>query len=269
MKKTVIITGATSGIGKDLVKIFSKEYRVFAGYRNKDLIEPFDNVEYFYIDMLDKNSIFEAAEFIKSKVQRVDLLINVAGCVIAGAFEQLKPDDIRKQFEVNTFSHIEFSQKLLPVMSFGRIINISSMASFGLFPFISPYCASKRALDIFFNAFAIENHHNIDVVSMKLGVVATPLWQKSVELNEKTLSNCEGYETEMNFMKQNALKNSNRGLKSENVAKFIYKVAKMSNPSCTYTLGADARMAEILSHLPQNLLNKIVKFGLKFRSKRI
>ena len=63
MKKTVVITGATSGIGKELVKIFASDCKVFASYRNENLIENIENVEYFYMDMIDRNSISEAAEF--------------------------------------------------------------------------------------------------------------------------------------------------------------------------------------------------------------
>lgn len=125
----------------------------------------------------NRTTIVDAANFIKSKTDKVDILINVAGNVVAGPVETLDTDRLRDQFEVNTFSHIEFMQALLPILDNGRIINISSMSSFGHFPFISPYCASKRALDIFFNAFAIENNRNIKVVSIKPGVIATPIWE--------------------------------------------------------------------------------------------
>ena len=168
--KNIVITGSTSGIGKELVKLFSQDCHVFAGYRNQNLIEQYENVEYFYIDMKDRQSISDASDYIKSKCDKVDLLINVAGCVVAGPVELLDTDKLREQFDVNVFSHIEFTQKLLSVLENGRIVNISSMASYGQFPFISPYCASKRALDIFFNTFEIENHKNIKVISIKLFV---------------------------------------------------------------------------------------------------
>lgn len=128
-------------------------------------------------------------------------MINVAGNVVAGPVETLDTDRLRDQFEVNTFSHIEFMQALLPILDNGRIINISSMSSFGHFPFISPYCASKRALDIFFNAFAIENNRNIKVVSIKPGVIATPIWEKSVKSNLDGIQNISGYEKELEFIK--------------------------------------------------------------------
>ena len=244
MKKTVIITGATSGIGKELVKLFASSNNVFAAYRNEKTIEDVDNVEYFYMDMTDRKSIIAATEFIKSKTQKIDIVINVAGCVVAGPVEYISGEDLREQFEVNTFSHLAFTQNLLSIMENSLVINISSMSSFGHFPFVSPYGASKRALDILFNAFAIENHKNIRVVSIKPGVIATPLWKKSVDKNEQTLSCCSGYEKEMDFIKANALKNSGSGLKVDKVAKFIYRIANKPNPKASYTIGTDAKIAE-------------------------
>ena len=267
MTKTVIITGATSGIGKELVKIFANEYKVFASYRNEKLIESISNVEYFYMDMTDRISIVDAVEFLKSKINKIDILINVAGCVVAGPMELIDGDSLREQFEVNTFSHFDFTQGLIPLLENSKVINISSMSSFGHFPFIGPYGASKRALDILFNAFALENHKNIQIISIKPGVISTPLWQKSVDKNEKTLTNCSGYEKEMEFMKANALKNTDRGLAVEKVTKFIYKVAQKKNPKSSYTVGKDAKFAQILSLLPQDLVNKLVKFGMRARIK--
>lgn len=270
MTKTVVITGSTSGIGKELVNIFSSDcgFKIFAGYRNQNLISPLENVEYFYIDMKNRTTIVDAANFIKSKTDNVDILINVAGNVVAGPVETLDTDRLRDQFEVNTFSHIEFMQALLPILDNGRIINISSMSSFGHFPFISPYCASKRALDIFFNAFAIENHRNIKVVSIKPGVIATPIWEKSVKSNLDGIENISGYEKELEFIKNNALKNSTKGLDVHKAAEFIKTVSLLKNPKASYTLGKDAKMAQILSLLPQDLINKLVKFGLEKRMKK-
>ena len=267
MDKTVVITGATSGIGKELVKLFANDFKVFASYRNDKFVENIDNVEFFYMDMTDRNSIISASDLIKSKTNKVDILINVAGCVVAGPMELIDGDSLREQFEVNTFSHFEFTQNLIPVLENSKVINVSSMSSFGHFPFIGPYGASKRALDILFNAFAIENHKNIQVISIKPGVISTPLWQKSVEKNEKTLTDCVGYEKEMQFMKSNALKNTDRGLAVDKVAKFIYNVARKRCPKPSYIVGKDAKFAQILSYLPQDLVNKLVKLGMKARIK--
>lgn len=263
--KNIVITGATSGLGKELVKLFAKTNRVFASFRNKNLIEEIDNVEYFYMDMTDKDSICSAAKYINDKVKNIDLLINAAGCVIAGPIEVINTDKIREQFEINTFSHLEFTQKLLPLLDNSKIINISSMASFGHFPFVSPYCASKRTLDILFNALAIENHKNIKVVSIKPGVIVTPLWQKSINKNSDVINECQDYQKEMEFMKRNALKNETKGLNVENVAQQIFKIANKKNPKTSYTIGSDAKVAQILSIFPQDFINALVKFALNYR----
>lgn len=269
--KIVVITGATSGIGKALLDLYCKEkdLTVFIGYRdeaklNKDLP---NFVVPFYIDMFNRDSIVKAAEFIKSKTDRIDVLINVAGAVVAGPVENIDTQRLREQFEVNTFSHIEFTQNLISLLHKSKIINISSMASFGNFPFISPYCASKRALDIFFNAFALENHYDIKVVSVKPGVIATPLWDKSVKSNIKYLETYTNYAKELEFVKDNAVKNGNRGLKVEDVAKFIKKIEEKKNPKSSYTIGMDAKFAEFMSVLPPDCVNRLIKFGMKLKFK--
>ena len=91
MKKTYVITGATSGIGKRLVEILSENNTVFAGYRSKDkgdeIAKMSSNVIPFYVDYAKPETIAPAIEFIKSKTEKIDSLINIAGCVVAGPVE--------------------------------------------------------------------------------------------------------------------------------------------------------------------------------------
>lgn len=262
-KKTYVITGATSGIGNTLVKEFCKNNTVFAGYRNEKYVDELENLgaSPFYIDMEKKDSIAKAAAFIKSQTETIDTIINVAGCVVAGVMEKLDVNEIRKQFEINTFSHLDFTQRLLPLLVNGKIINISSMASYGIFPFVGPYCASKRALDILFNSMAIES--NIKVISVKPGVIATPLWGKSVQLNKKSIENCKNHEKEMQYMVANAEKNEKNGLDVHKVTDLIVKIDSLDNPKSSYTVGNDAKFAQFVSKLPQDWINKLVKCGIK------
>lgn len=267
--KIYVITGATSGIGNAILKALAKENKVFAGYRNpekvSELKEISENVIPFYIDMENSDSIEQAVDFIKSNTDRIDALINVAGCVVAGAIEEINISDVKRQFQVNTFSHLEFSKGLFSILDNGKIINISSMASFGIFPFISPYCASKRALDILFNSMFLETKRNVKIISIKPGVIATPLWEKSVEENSKNIENCTIHEKEMRFLKKNALRNATKGLPVEAVVKTVLKADSSNNPKSSYLVGSDAFIASLVSYIPQGILNKLIKFFLNIR----
>lgn len=270
--KTYVITGATSGIGNSLVKEFCKENIVFAGGRSPEKLEEItkisQNIIPFYIDMTKPETIISAAGFIKSRTDKIDTLINGAGCVVAGPVENLDLNELRRQFQVNTFSHVEFTQNLIPLFDDTKVINISSMASFGIFPFISPYCASKRALDIIFNALAIETRKNIQIISVKPGVIATPLWEKSVKENANCINSSTSYEKEMNFLAQNAIKNQTRGLNVKKVVDLIAKIDAAKSPKPSYTIGYDAKLGEIFSKLPQGIVNKLIRAGLRYRVKK-
>lgn len=270
--KTYIITGATSGIGDALIRHLAQDNIVFAGYRDKSKLEKLTeistNIYPFYIDYAKPETIKLAADYLKSKCTKVDTLVNIAGCVIAGPLEKIEMSEIRRQFDVNVFGHIEFTQNLMEILENSKIINVSSMASFGVFPFISPYCASKRCLDMFFNSLLIENKKNLQIVSIKPGVISTPLWGKSVKENSKYMNNCSGYEKEMEFMISNAKRNELKGLSVNKVVDVILKVDAMKRPKLSYTVGKDAFAAKILSKLPQSIINKLVKFGLNARLKK-
>lgn len=263
--KTYVITGATSGIGRALLDEFSKNDIVFAGYRNpkyEEELSSMKNVIPFFIDMEKPYTITGAADFIKQKTDRIDVLINAAGCVIAGSVEHLEISRLRRQFEVNTFSHLEFTQNLLPLLNGGRVINISSMASFGIFPFVAPYCASKRALDILFNSLDVEMRTDIKFISIKPGVIATPLWDKSIDLNRESIEKDKEYNKEMTYMEANARNNALNGLPVSKVVKLIKNVCETKNPKVSYIIGRDAYAAELISKLPFSLQNKLMKFGL-------
>ena len=267
--KTYVITGSASGIGRALLTRIAENNIVFAGYRNKEhektLKEVSSNIYPFYIDYTKPETIKYSADYILSKCTKIDTLINIAGCVVAGPIENIEMDEIRRQFDVNVFGHLEFSKRLLENLNDGKIINISSMASFGIFPFISPYCASKRCLDMFFNSLLIENKRNIQIVSIKPGVIATPLWGKSIAENSKYFDNCKDYVEEMRYLISNAQKNETKGLSVEKVVNVILKADRAKRPKLSYTVGPDAFMAEYLSKLPQGLVNNLIKFSLKQR----
>ena len=269
--KTYVITGAASGIGRALLEKLAKNNVVFASYRNEMHYESLKNISNnvypFYVDYSKPNTIEDAANYIKSKCEKIDTLINIAGCVVAGPIEKIDVNELRRQFEVNVFGHLDLAQRLAGYLCSGKIINVSSMASYGFFPFISPYCASKRSLDILFNAFLIENKKNIKVVSIKPGVIATPLWKKSIKENSKYFEQFNEYSKEMEYVIKNAENNEKNGLSVDKVVNVILKADNAENPKLSYTVGKDAFCARLMSKLPQEFLNKLIRFGIKMRTK--
>ena len=92
--KTYVITGSTSGIGNALLKRIAEDNIVFAGYRNLNYKERLErissNIKPFYVDYAKPQSIKPAYEYIKSNTEKIDSLINIAGCVVAGPIENIE-----------------------------------------------------------------------------------------------------------------------------------------------------------------------------------
>ncbi len=270
--KVIFITGASSGIGREVaIKLAKDGNKVFAGVRrkiDKNEIESLnENITGVYIDVTNQSSIDKAFWFIIKHTDKIDVLINNAGIVVAGPIEFLSVKRLKEQFDVNTFGAVAVAQKFLPFLKNGLIINVSSMASTGIFPFISAYCASKRALDILFNSLLIENKDNIKVVSVKPAAICTPIWKKSVdktkelfsELNEKDLIK---YKKEMLYLEKNALENNMKGIDSSFVVNTVVKIINSKNPKLSYNVGFLSYLADFVSRLPLVFVNYLVKFKL-------
>lgn len=279
MDKFVLITGASSGLGKAAaLKLAQEGFKIFAAVRkqeDKDALENLhENIRAVFLDVTNEESIQRAFEKIKETTDSLYALVNNAGIALAGPVEFMPSEVLKKQFNVNVFGAIRVAQEALPMMrnlSDARIVNISSMASYGIFPFVSPYCASKRALDMFFNSLLLEcKMPNLKVISIKPGVVATPIWNKSIDATIKSFEQqyekvMEKYGREITYVSENARKNDNKGLKAEDIADLVYKVLSVKNPKLSYNIGKDSFFARLMSYLPQNLSNFLIKKGLDYR----
>lgn len=276
MKKSVLITGASSGIGKEIaLKLASEGYLVFAGVRKKSdkfsLEKQNKNIIGVYLDVTSDSSIDKAFWFVLKKTNSLYSIINNAGVAVGGPIEFIPIKKLKEQFDVNTFGAVAVTQKFLPMMHEGKIINTSSMASTGIFPFVAPYCASKRALDILFNSMELEfKNPSIKVVSIKPGTIKTPIWDKSTKSNQEFIrelpSGClEKYKKELNLIERNAYKSNEKGQKPEDVANLVSKILKMKNPKSSYTVGLDAFWVVLFAKLPLNIVNFFVKHVLKKR----
>lgn len=278
MEKYVLITGASSGLGKETAQKLAQEgYKVFAGVRkqeDKESLEDLNpNITAVFLDVTNDDSVNNAFETISAATNSLYALVNNAGIALAGPVEYIPVDILKQQFDVNVFGAIRVAQKFLPLMKNheAKIVNISSMASYGIFPFISPYCVSKRSLDMFFNSLLLEcKMPDLKVVSIKPGTVRTPIWDKSLAVCEKNMEFlCEEgrkkYEKEFDFLIKNARKNNDEGLLPKDISNLVSKILKRKKPKLSYNVGKDSFAARMLSLLPQRVVNALVKYSLEKR----
>ena len=258
-KKVLLITGASSGIGKAAAIYFSENgYKVY-GVARKDFNIP--NVTAVLGDVTKNEDMKRVCEFVISQEGKLDLLINNAGFGISGASEFSSIDDIRKIFEVNFIGAVSLTQIVLPYMrkqGFGRIINTSSVASVIPIPYQSFYSATKAALDTWAKALRIEvAPFNIKVSNVLPGDTKTEFTTR----REKSKNDVDGvYSKKESRSIAKMEKDEQNGMPPIAVAKVMYKIAKKKNPPATKTVGFGYKAITFLTKvLPTRFMLWVVK----------
>src|SRR5690349_7917876 len=152
-KKVALVTGASSGIGKETAKRLIKEgLVVYAAARRIELMHDLEaaGATIIKMDITEEEDIVSAVAAISLKHGGVDVLVNNAGYAIFGAVEEITLQDARRQFEVNLFGLASLTQKVLPHMRAGRsgtIVNVSSFVGKIYTPMGAWYNATKHALE--------------------------------------------------------------------------------------------------------------------------
>ena len=161
--KTIVITGASSGIGKSTAKLFADNgWNVAATMRKpeeeKDL-KDIENIKLYKLDVTDSESINNAYTQIVEDFETVDVVLNNAGYGLIGVFEAASPEQIQRQFDTNVFGLMSVTRAFLPHFrerKEGLFINVSSVGGFMTFPLTSLYHASKWAVEGFSESLAFE-----------------------------------------------------------------------------------------------------------------
>lgn len=186
MLKNVIITGTSSGIGYELVKIFSeKNYGVLALSRDNSLLrsQNLSGVTSIDFDLTDYENYAELDEYLKS-FKKIDVLINNAGFLVNKDFEKTTIEDFKKIYSVNVFSVAMLIKYTIQYMSINSsIVNISSIGGIQgsvKFPGLSAYSSSKGALNILTEMLSEEyKDKNIHFNTLALGSVQTKMLEKA------------------------------------------------------------------------------------------
>jgi short-subunit dehydrogenase len=181
--KSVIVTGASSGIGRvSAIMLANAGYRVFGLARNYAKLQelsrqlPSENYVPIEFDVTKQGTFVKVLYEIESKGQ-IFGLVNNAGYVEPGAIEELDMANLYTQFETNFFGLVGLTKRVLPYLTKnneGRIVNVSSLAGLITLPLIGAYCAAKHALEAVTDAMRMELWGSgIHVVTINPGVIDT------------------------------------------------------------------------------------------------
>ncbi|MCB9458927.1 MAG: SDR family oxidoreductase [Anaerolineaceae bacterium] len=247
--RNVLITGATSGIGLATAKAMNQAgwHVIGTGLPGEDasaLAAIGENITVLEMDISNRQSVYAAQAELQAMLDgHLHAVVNNAGITAAGAILELPVDELRRQFEVNVFGHVQVLQAMQTLLSNdARIVNVSSMMGGVSLPALGAYSMSKHALEALTDVLRIElANTNIQVVSVQMGAVATPLTNTIAERMEELAASEGGYAWLYKAMVKVLHQQSNGATKPEKVAKAIVHAVTSSKPKTRYIVGGAAR----------------------------
>lgn len=191
--RTVLITGASSGIGRAAVELFAaKGWNVAATMRSRESCELGGalggRIKKIRLDVTDAGSIEAGVAEAMAAFGRIDVLVNNAGYGLIGLFEEMSEAQVRRQMDTNVLGMMNVTRAVLPHMrkqKSGRIINVGSVAGRMTLPLYSLYCASKWAVEGFSEALGYEvRQHGIKIKIIEPGAIKTEFFGRSFDAPE-------------------------------------------------------------------------------------
>jgi NAD(P)-dependent dehydrogenase (short-subunit alcohol dehydrogenase family) len=257
------ITGCDSGIGASLARIFTDTgYTVIISYLDRNPFEGRPNVIAGRLDLRDEGQIISFAALVEKYCRgenSLDFFINNAGVALGGPFENIPLDVYRAVFEINFFGLVSLTRKIIPclIKSRGRLVINGSMAGRIALPFLSPYTASKYALEGWCDSIRRElNPFGIRTILLEPGGIATPIWNKALEQDSSFAD--QKYSASLLKFRENFIMAGNKGMNTDKAAAQIYRFITRKKPGARYIV-ADSRLLSFMETLmPDSLLDALV-----------
>jgi NAD(P)-dependent dehydrogenase (short-subunit alcohol dehydrogenase family) len=253
--RSVLVTGASSGIGAACAtRLAGAGWQVYSGVR-KAGDAPAGTTE-LILDITDPDAI-GALSF-----ERLDGLVDNAGIALASPLEDLPPDELRRQLEVNVVGQIAVTQALLPALraAGGRIVIVGSIAGRSALPFLGAYAISKFALEAMADSLRLElAPDGIEVALVEPGTIATPIWTKPQPLANAV---SERYRPRIESFRRVAAARSAKAAPADRVARAVEHALTARRPRTRYLVGRDAHIRAAFQRLPDRLRDRVLTRAL-------
>jgi NAD(P)-dependent dehydrogenase (short-subunit alcohol dehydrogenase family) len=243
MSQVVLITGCSSGIGRDLaLRLARAGYNVAATARNVATLGEIPAALKLELDVIRPASVSEAVECTLQRFGRIDALVNNAGYAVYGAAEEITDDQLQGMFDVNVFGVMRMVRAVAPIMRAqhtGRIINVSSIVGRLVTPANGAYAASKFALEALSDALRLElEPFGVRVVVVEPGSIQTHFAEAAQSKAQAILANLTSPYRALyaQFQRTNAGMRQNEA-GPEAVSRVIQGVIEAPRPKARYLAG--------------------------------
>lgn len=267
MPQTVLITGASSGIGAATAELFHQRgWNVVATMRRPGAGRDDPRWLELRLDVTEAESISAALAAAISRYGHLDVVVNNAGYGLVGTFESMEESHIERQFETNVFGLMRMCRAVLPHFrqqhdgrGGGVLINIASMGGRLTFPFYSVYHATKWAVDGFSESLAFEAEAvGVTVKIVEPGAIRTDFYERSMDfVHDRGLA---AYNPVVDVAMKKMGEAGARGAPAQAVAQAIWMAATDGSKQLRYVVGTDAKgLLALRRLLGPNLLRRILK----------
>jgi short-subunit dehydrogenase len=241
MKKVVLITGASSGMGLATATFLSSNFTVYAGSRTPEKLSDIENIRPILLDITDSKNIEKAIK----KIGKIDILINNAGYGLVSTVEEMDEKQMLEQYNVNVFGLLRVCKAVIPILrkqQSGIIINISSfLGRIGL-PLLTFYNSSKYAVEGITDSLRYElRDFNIRVHSIMPGFFDTNFARDNLVINPKTFDKNSPYSKIVSTLAPTIVDQINHGNDAKEIAKMILNIIEDENFPAHETAGDKAK----------------------------
>ena len=272
MKKYVLFTGATGGLGEVCVKALSQTSRwtVFAAGTNTDKLDGYRslaNVIPLQMDITDDISVLAAQKIVAEHTDKLDAIVNFAGrsafvSMVEGGCVELT----QRLLDVNVLGMIRVNRMFFEMLykGRGRIINCSSEAGWMTAqPFAAPYFLSKRAVESYSDSLRRELMFlGIPVIKIQPGSFQTNMTQNTLAGFEQTLTETRYYKSVLSRLKPLMMQELRHGNDANRLAKTVLRALEAKHPRIRYRVGT-GKMLAMLELLPEKGVDLVYKWLLR------